>query len=1461
MQLFLGVGLFLVLNAHGQHKVFQFKYLTMDDGLSSSNVRCVLQDYKGFMWFGTTNGLNRYDGVTISIYKNISSDSGSLPENMVRAIFEDHDKKLFIGTGGGLSQYDRDLDCFVNYRYKKSSPMYNLVFTVHRIAEDSVGNLWLATNIGLIFFDRKSNTIKQHLHDPQNPFSICDNYLNEVFIDKTGRLWIGTTKGLDLFIPAKGVFEHIIHCKTHADTIMDISFLDIVQDKAETMWFGSTDGIFRLGTQDESEKIELSHYLKDSRDPNSISHDRIRSLFVTHDGILLVGTENGGINAYNRDNDNFSYYRIDDFAPMCLNNESIHAMIEDRSRNLWVCTWGGGVNIASNTSGFINHYKNVPGAPNSLSYNIVSGFVVDRFNRTWVGTDGGGFNLFDQASGRFTRYTTANTAIKSDALNCIVLGTNDIIWMGTWEGGLIRFNYRDNSVTSLTTQNSEIPDNTFYSIAQDSTGNLWLGSFRHGLVYYQIEKNTFATYAPRQIDTGSTQISVVRVDRKGRVFLGTNNNAAIFVFIPSENRFIDYSIMPDTMSRDNNPVSDILIENDTCTWVATQKGLYRFNPDNGNHTWYLREGEAGETPVKGLALDKTGMLWATTNVGLFRFDCRRNAFKHFTISDGLQGNDFYRASIFAAKSGAIFAGGANGFNVISPERYVENRSVPEIAITDLLIFNEKVKVGARGSPLEKEISETKKLTLSYKQSFFTFCFAALDFTNPDKNKYAYRMENFDKDWIFCGNRKDATYTSLNPGRYYFHVKGSNDDGIWNETGTTLELIITPPWWETNAARIGFVCLVLSLLFGVYYYFRNKQEEKHRREVLASRKKTDDIMQSIDEAIFTINQDMSINSEHSKIAEKIFGTTEFDKKNIASLFNMDEATREAFAHWLSLAFQRSTSLAVWEETLRLNPIKELAVERESKIFLKVHYQPVCENGVLSRVMVIGSDITQQKMAQQYEHLASLLRATLESTVDGILVADLAGHITSCNKKFGELWQIPAHLVDIKNESRLLSFMVGQLADPEKFSARVKEIYSQPQRESFDIIEFRDGRVFERNSKPQWIDDTIVGRVWCFLDVSERKKTEAMLVNAQKLDSLGVLAGGIAHDFNNLLTGIFGYIELARLVSRDTTTSEYLNATIDTLGRAKALTMQLLTFAKGGSPVQNIMPIIPIVRQAAQFALSGSNILCRFDLSDTLWPCNIDKNQISQVIDNIVINAHQAMPDGGVIEIAAKNVSIGKKGFHPQTQSDYVKVSIKDSGPGIPPDVMPRIFDPFYTTKPKGHGLGLAMCYSIINRHGGYIDVESEQGNGTAFHLYLPASREAVFSGAPPNEMHTGSGTIIVVDDEAVVRHTLGRMLESMGYSVVCKNDGRAAIDFYVDETKAGHTFAAMFFDLTIPGGMGGIAAVSEIRKLNGTIAVFVASGYADDSAMKNPGEYGFTASVSKPFTIVELSQMLNANLVK
>ncbi len=381
-----------------------------------------------------------------------------------------------------------------------------------------------------------------------------------------------------------------------------------------------------------------------------------------------------------------------------------------------------------------------------------------------------------------------------------------------------------------------------------------------------------------------------------------------------------------------------------------------------------------------------------------------------------------------------------------------------------------------------------------------------------------------------------------------------------------------------------------------------------------------------------------------------------------------------------------------------------------------------------------------------------------------------------------------------------------------------------------------------------------------NVTERKNTEKALQNIQKLDSLGVLAGGIAHDFNNLLGGIFGYIDLAIEESDNTEVTSYLTKAMEAISRARDLTRQLLTFAKGGEPVRTTGELFPFIGDIAVFALSGSNVSCDCTAPPGLWRCHFDRTQISQVISNLVINAQQAMPGGGRIELSAANITFGNLEHSSLQAGCYVRISVCDNGCGIPHESLHRIFDPFYSTKPTGYGLGLAICHSIILRHHGSIEVDSEPGKGSTFTIYLPASLEApatVVSDRPAH--HTGSGTVILMDDEEMVRETVGAMFTSFGYSVVCFQNGDEVVRFLAETAPRPYGIAFMMFDMTVPGGKGGKEIIAEVTKSCPDIPVFVASGYADDPIMSHPREFGFTASICKPFTRKDLGLFLASAL--
>jgi PAS domain S-box-containing protein len=511
-----------------------------------------------------------------------------------------------------------------------------------------------------------------------------------------------------------------------------------------------------------------------------------------------------------------------------------------------------------------------------------------------------------------------------------------------------------------------------------------------------------------------------------------------------------------------------------------------------------------------------------------------------------------------------------------------------------------------------------------------------------------------------------------------------------------------------------------------------------------------------------------------------------------------------------------------------------------------------------VVCVVRDITRRKRTgEDLKQSVSLLRATLDATADGILVVDTNGIIVDYNTRFTELWQLPEDILATREDRRALECVLDQLRNPRAFLETIEELYANPGDESFDVLEFKDGRVFERSSKAQIIENSAVGRVWSFRDVTSQRKLEEELLKAQKLESLGVLAGGIAHDFNNILTAVMGNISLARMrtVPGDKL-DKWLGDAEKATERAKDLTQQLLTFSKGGAPVKRTIALERAIRDSASFALRGTAVKSVFRCAAGIWPVEADEGQMVQVFNNLFINASQAMSSAGILTIAAANVHVAEHESFPLAAGNYIKITVADQGAGIPAEHLRRIFDPYFTTKEHGSGLGLAVTYSVIKNHGGHIQVASECGVGTTFTVFLPASDKAVDASAPAAEVRlAGKGRVLLMDDEDIVIVVGSEMLTELGYEVAIARDGAAAVALFAEARGAGKPFASVVLDLTIPGGMGGKEAIGLIRELDPTVWAIVSSGYSNDPVMAEFMGYGFNAVVSKPYKVDELGRAL------
>jgi len=512
-----------------------------------------------------------------------------------------------------------------------------------------------------------------------------------------------------------------------------------------------------------------------------------------------------------------------------------------------------------------------------------------------------------------------------------------------------------------------------------------------------------------------------------------------------------------------------------------------------------------------------------------------------------------------------------------------------------------------------------------------------------------------------------------------------------------------------------------------------------------------------------------------------------------------------------------------------------------------------------------DITELKDAEiRLRDERERLAVTLRSIGDGVIATDTRGRITIMNRVAEELtgWS----QAEVKGMPLAPVFQIVDAVTGESRGGLIQRVLADNLAAEFPnqtLLVARTGsrRIIAGSGAPILdAENRMIGAVLAFRDRTEKVRFTEQARRAEKLGSLGILAGGIAHDFSNLLGSIFSHIDLALSLSPGKEVEEYLRMVLDTMGRARGLTKQLLNFAKGGAPVRRPEPLFPFVEHTVRFALRGGRVNCRFDIDPTLWWCNYDTDQIGQVVDNLVINAQRAMPSGGDILVSAKNCTLDDDEHPVLSAGRYVRLSFQDTGIGIPKALLPRIFEPFFTTREKGSGLGLAMCHSIVERHGGTIDVESDPGKGTAFHVYLPAAvRIEPESSGARGGLAPPSAKILLMEDHPAIRSTVSRMIERLGHTCDCAVDGDGAIQAYMGASAAGRPYSLIILDLMIPGAMGGKETLCGIRKLDPDVPVVVMSGYAEHPVMVSPRDHGFSDGIGKPFTMVQFSEFIARNL--
>ena len=800
------------IHAQGGHPLvrdFKFTHLTTKDGLSQDNIVAILQDHRGFMWFATGEGLNRYDGNSFVVYKNNPNDPGSLSHNFIRDLVED----------------DR-------------------------------GYLWVAAHPGINKFDPTTERSTRYLNDPNNPNSLGSDAVWSVTRDSRGYLWFAVDSGLDRFEPATETFTHYRN-DSNGQFVGRVTH--VIEDRDRDIWFVGERGLFHLNLKTGQitrrspitkglsanylyeDKVGDFWMLAHSPIVGLVKYDRQAERFTEYplgagaagqeSNTLLDDGGNGfwvasslGLYYFDRRTERFTYrFQHDETDPNSLSDNSVVPIYRDRSGLLWVGTANGGLNILNIQQEQFGHYAHRAADPNSLSPGKVTAIYEEPNGVLWIGFFPRALDKLDRKTGKITHYApgpeNTNSLSKGSELNSIFKDARGYLWLGGMGAGLDRFDERSGLFKHYghnPSDSNSLMTNDVISIYQDTSGQLWVGQFG-GVSRFDPATNRCTNYrlGPDESASLAYSVSAIHRDRSGTLWLGTWGGV-LSRFDDKTNTFVNYTPdWRDPHRLQGGSIGAIHEDRAGALWLASGLGLYRFNRQNGTVTRYTENQGLPSNDLMGILEDDAGRLWLSSKLGISRFDPKTETFRNYDVSDGLQSNEFSRSCYQQGHNGEMLFCGSNGITTFSPENIRDNPYVPPVVITSFKIFNKPVPIGAQ-SVLKKAVPYVDSVTLSYRDNFFSFEFAALSYANSQKNRYRYKLDSLEPGWNEVGSKQRlATYTNLDPGKYVFRVQGSNSDGVWNQEGVSLPIVITPPWWKTNWFRAFFAVVLLTSLWAAY----------------------------------------------------------------------------------------------------------------------------------------------------------------------------------------------------------------------------------------------------------------------------------------------------------------------------------------------------------------------------------------------------------------------------------------------------------------------------------------------------------------------------------------------------------------------------------------------------------------------------------------------------------------------
>jgi signal transduction histidine kinase/ligand-binding sensor domain-containing protein/DNA-binding response OmpR family regulator len=775
-----------------------FDFFSQENGLSNNQIHCIHQDSKGWMWFGTSQGVCRFDGYKFTVFKNNPEDSTTLKGNLVRTIYEDRRGELWFGTEfGGLNKFNRDKESFEHLYWSGGQNKLRdaIVTSIH---EDSTGNLWVGTSTNLYRIG-KSGTLSEIKTSANNSFS---EYIRIIQTDQSGKIWLGTNNGVFIYNP---VNEQIQKINLTPDISATHEIWAIYKDEDGTFWIGTyAHGLFTI----DPVTRKVRQIILDGENDRS---QTVRAVSKDRNGKYWIGTR-GGLYIYEKIKGVTAFYYHDEREPKSLVNNSIQCIFHDLKGDVWIGTRNG-INFLIEERQNIQGYKSMPGDNHYLNSSEIYAFWVDPRGDIWAGTESGGINILNRKTGRFSYMLPRKGDPNSLSRNCIKAlldDGNNNLWIGTFLGGIDVLNLQTSVFKHYRNDPNDpttLSENRVWALLRDSKNNIWIGT-SSGIDKFEPKTGSFTHF--RNLVDGQ-QVSWLAEDSDHTLWIGATD---LVLYNPDNQK----------ITRIQESTRYMLQDSKNRYWLATNRGLALYSKEKGIVKYYSEKNGLSNNQTLAILEDDENFLWISTTNGLSKFDPERERFHNFSLKNGFQNNQFTYGAAYKTSGGELLFGGISGFNIFNPVKIKSGDYFPRIVLTDLKIFNKSVKIGdAKKDVLTKSISETSLISLRYEQNSITLEFASFDYANSMGIQYSYFLEGFEKDWNEPSVNRSATYTNLDPGTYTFRVKTVSIDRKESNQGPALKIVILPPfrqtWWFKS-----LIFLIISALFYLLITFLLNREK-------------------------------------------------------------------------------------------------------------------------------------------------------------------------------------------------------------------------------------------------------------------------------------------------------------------------------------------------------------------------------------------------------------------------------------------------------------------------------------------------------------------------------------------------------------------------------------------------------------------------------------------------------------